>query len=65
VDPATNVVLRDSAGIPIPASSPTNGVRTSADLILRFFGGAAGAGIARSFDPGARVQFVVRLGAAL
>lgn len=65
VDPATNVVVRDSAGIPIPASSPTNGVRTSADLILRFFGGAAGAGIARSFDPGARVQFVVRLGAAL
>ncbi len=65
VDPATNVVLRDSAGTPIPASSPTNGIRTSADLILRFFGGAAGAGIARSFDRGARVQFVVRLGAAL
>jgi hypothetical protein len=64
-DPATNAVLRDPAGTPIPASSPTNGVRTSADLILRFFGGAAGAGIARSFDPGARVQFVVRLGAAL
>jgi hypothetical protein len=65
VDPATNAVLRDSAGTPIPVSSPTNGVRTSADLILRFFGGAAGAGIARSFDRGARVQFVVRLGAAL
>jgi hypothetical protein len=65
VDPKTNAVLRDSSGTPIPVSSPTNGVRSSADLIIRFFGGAAGAGITRSFDPGARVQALFLLGAAL
>jgi hypothetical protein len=65
VDPKTNAVLRDSAGTPIPVSSPTNGVRSSADLIIRLFGGAAGAGITRSFDPGARVQALFLLGAAL
>jgi hypothetical protein len=65
VDPKTNAVLRDSSGMPIPVSSPTNGARSSADLIIRFFGGAAGAGITRSFDPGARVQALFLLGAAL
>jgi hypothetical protein len=65
VDPKTNAVLRDSAGTPIPVSSPTDGVRSSADLIVRFFGGAAGAGITRSFDRGARVQALFLLGAAL
>ena len=65
VDPRTNVVLRDSAGVPIPASRPSNGVRTSLNAIIRLFGGAAGVGLARSLDKGATVQFVVRIGAAL
>jgi hypothetical protein len=65
VDPATNAVLHDSAGTAIPVSSPTHGVRTSIDIILRFFGGAAGLGVAHSLDAGAKLQAVVRLGAAL
>jgi hypothetical protein len=65
VDPATNIVLRDSTGVPIPVSRPTNGVRTSINIILRFLGGAAGIGIARALDRGASWQPVVRIGAAL
>lgn len=65
VDPATNIVLRDSTGTPIPASRPTTRVRTSLNLILRFFGGAAGVGVARALDQGARWQAIFRLGAAL
>ncbi len=65
VDPATNTVLRDSAGTAIPVSSPTDGVRTSIDVIIRFFGGAAGIGVAHSLDRGAKLQAVLRLGAAL
>jgi hypothetical protein len=65
VNPATDAILRDSAGTPIPASSPTNGVRTSIDAIIRFFGGAAGVGVARSLDPGARIEAIVRIGGAL
>ena len=65
VDPRTNIVLRDSTGTPIPASRPSDGVRTSINVIVRFFGGAAGAGVAQSLDRGSRLQFVVRIGAAL
>ena len=65
VDPATNAVLRDSAGVPIPASSPSDGVRTSVDAILRFFGGALGVGVTHSLDAHAKLQGVFRLGAAL
>jgi hypothetical protein len=65
VDPATDAVLRDSAGVPIPVSEPTDGVRTSVNLLVRFFGGAAGVGVAHSLDQGAKLQAVVRIGAAL
>jgi len=65
VDPATDAVLRDSLGVPIPVSQPTNGVRTSINLLVRFFGGAAGIGVAHSLDQGAKLQAVVRIGAAL
>jgi hypothetical protein len=65
VNPATNVVLRDSLGVSFPVSRPTGGVRTSVNVLIRFFGGAAGIGVARSLDAGAKLQAVVRLGAAL
>ena len=63
--PETNAVLRDSLGMPLPLGQPTNGLRTSVDVLIRFFGGAAGIGVTRSLDPGARVQAIVRFGAAL
>src|SRR5579862_2059372 len=65
VNPATNAVLTDSLGVPIPVSETTDGVRTSVNLLVRFFGGAAGIGVAHSLDPGSSFQFVIRLGAAL
>jgi hypothetical protein len=65
VDPATNAILRDSAGALLPVSGPSDGVRTSLNFLIRFFGGAAGVGVAHSLDRGARLQAVVRLGAAL
>jgi hypothetical protein len=65
VNPANNQVLRDSAGVPIPVSSPTNGIRTSINFLVRFFGGALGAGVAHSLDPGSRWQSVVVIGTAL
>jgi hypothetical protein len=44
VNPETN------APLPFPASSPSDGFRTSLDFLLRVFGGAAGIGAARSLD---------------
>lgn len=65
VNPGTNAVLRDSLGMPLPLGQPTNGLRTSVNVLIRFFGGAAGIGVTRSLDPGARVQAIVRLGATV
>ncbi len=65
VDPATNALVLDGAGHTIPVSSPSHGVRTSVNVLLRVFGGAAGIGVAHSLDPHAPFQAVLRLGAAL
>jgi hypothetical protein len=65
VNPATNVPLLTPNGTTIPVSQPTDGVRTSINLLLRFFGGAAGIGVAHSLDPGAKLQGVVRIGGAI
>lgn len=54
VDPAT--------GAAVPISRPTDGVRTSVELGVRFFGGSIGVGIARPVDRGARWRGVVVLG---
>ena len=59
VNPGTNEVLRDSLGIPLPVSSPTNGLRTSINFLVRFFGGALGVGLTHSLDPGSRWQSVM------
>jgi hypothetical protein len=69
VDPATDVPLIDPAtGADYPASKPTGDARTSADIMLRFFGGSLGAGVAHTLSgdgssPG--FQFVFRLAARL
>jgi hypothetical protein len=66
VDPATNLPIRDPAtGLPLPASRPTDGVRTSIDLTLRFFGNSVAFGVAQALDAGAKPGFVFRLGSTL
>jgi hypothetical protein len=40
-------------------------VRTSLNFLIRFFGGAAGIGVAHSLDSGAKFQAIIRLGAAV
>ena len=44
--------------VPVPVSRPTDGVRSSYDLRLRFFGGAVSAGAARAAERGARWRAV-------
>ena len=46
----------DEAGVPV--SRPTDGVRSSYDVRLRLFGGAASAGAARAVERGSRWRFV-------
>jgi hypothetical protein len=46
----------------VPYASPTDGVRTTVDLTLRFFGGAAGLGVARPVDRHEKWRFVFQLG---
>ncbi len=65
VDPKTDAVLINPFGMTIPVSSPTVGIPTSLNVLVRFFGGAAGVGITRSLAPGAHFEPVFRLGAAL
>ncbi len=69
VDPATNVPLIDPAtGGEYPASKPTGDARTSADLLLRFFGGSVGLGIAHALSGGGSApgfQLVFRLAGGL
>jgi len=66
VDPATNVPLLDPAtGLPLPASRPTDGIRTSIDLTLRFFGNSIALGVAQALESGAKPGLVFRLGSTL
>ncbi|HKG93547.1 MAG TPA: hypothetical protein VKA84_16685 [Gemmatimonadaceae bacterium] len=48
-----------------PVSRPTNGVRTSVDVMVRFFGAALGLGVARPVDHPAPWRFVVGWGQML
>jgi len=48
-----------TAGISAPVSRPTDGVRSSVDFRLRFFGGALSVGTARAIDHRERWRFVV------
>jgi hypothetical protein len=65
VNPKTDEVILTPTGSTIPVSSPTVGIPTSLNVLVRFFGGAAGVGITRSLTPGAKFQPVFKLGAAL
>jgi hypothetical protein len=65
VNPATNVPVLTPDGNTIPVSQPTHGVRTSINLLVRFFGGAIGVGVAHSLDRGATLQGVVRIGGGI
>lgn len=50
-DSLTGAILRDSrTGLPVLATRPTDGVRSTVGITLRFFGGALGIGVARAFD---------------
>ena len=57
VDPVT--------GLPELATRPTGGVRSTATLTLRLFGGAFGIGLARPIDQRARWRLVFSAGAGL
>ena len=48
----------DADGDPLPAARPSDGVRSSYDLRLRFFGGTVSAGAARAVERGAKWRFV-------
>ncbi len=69
VNPATDAPLIDPViGAYYPASKPTGDARTSANVVLRFFGGSIGVGIARPLSgdgssPG--FQLVFRLAGGL
>lgn len=68
VNPATNVPLIDPmTGTTYPASRPTGDARTSTDLMLRFFGGSVGLGVAHALSGGApeRWPVIFRVIAAL
>lgn len=59
-DPKTGKAVIDPAtGLPFPASRPTDGVKSSYDLRLRFFGGTASFGAARAVERGAKWRWVM------
>jgi hypothetical protein len=59
-------VLGFPTGIPgMPVSRPTDGIKTSVDFRLRFFGGAVSIGVARATDRHQSWKFIAGLGQIL
>jgi len=49
----------------MPVSRPTDGIKTSVDFRLRFFGGAVSIGVARATDRHQSWKFIAGLGQIL
>lgn len=58
-DPKTGAIRTSAPGEAIPLSRPTDGIRTSVDVGLRFFGGALTVGFARPLDHNERWRFLI------
>jgi hypothetical protein len=48
--------------VPVPLSSPTGGMRASAEFLMTFFSGAVAVGATRPVDQAGRWKFTARIG---
>jgi hypothetical protein len=58
-DPKTGVIRMSPLGEPLALSQPTNGIRSSLDVGLRFFGGGLTVGFARPLDHNEPWRFLI------
>jgi hypothetical protein len=54
--------VESETGIATPLSSPTGGMRASAELLVTFFSGAVALGVTRPIDQAGRWKFTGRIG---
>ncbi len=62
IDRRTGQPLRGADGLPLAASRPTDGIRSTGTIFLSLFGGAIGFGLSRPLDHSAPWQFAIGSG---